>query len=107
MAAAVAARLVLAALAARPGQWPVALLARAVVAGGPARSGAAAPVARRQRRARSEPVKVRAVGAVAPRLALAALGRKALFGWFTSLRGKRRAFLCTVAKSIVKNVPAR
>ena len=88
-------------------RFRAALLARAVVAGGPARSGAAAPVARRQRRARSEPVKVRAVGAVAPRLALAALGRKALFGWFTSLRGKRRAFLCTVAKSIVKNVPAR
>lgn len=33
--------------------------------------------------------------------------RRGLSGWFTSLRGKRRAFLCTVAKSIVKNVPAR
>lgn len=104
---AVAARLVLAALAARPGQWPVALQARAVVAGGPARSGAAARAAQRQRRGQSEPVKAQAAVVVAPRPAREAPARRGLSGWFTSLRGKRRAFLCTVAKSIVKNVPAR
>lgn len=88
-------------------RFRAALQARAVAVAGPARSGAAAPVARRQRRGQSEPVKAQAAVVVAPRPAREAPARRGLSGWFTSLRGKRRAFLCTVAKSIVKNVPAR